>query len=322
MKMKKNKSAFLMIIASGLLFSCEPHVVTPQFAVSAVVEKTIVQSEDGESELDAYNVTFKFTGSADNIVFYSGEQGSDYRYKNRDSRTVTPHIQFATSFNGGSIENTLKVLVSNDFKPEYEYLSGAPSVVVYSKYGVNNATWTDITDRFILPGNKLVTGLQDSGEAIISEFHDDLPLFIAFQFKAEDLGESSIPGSWSFSQFNITNVYEDGSSALFVEDGVTNDWKSVDLGAPVQCSKGTGQITLSSSSDEDINTMLISVPYYPSHVETDKGFAIKSTDEALDDYTYTYIAPETKTMHVAFVVTNSLYGKSIQVVKELDVVLE
>lgn len=308
------------MIFTGFLLSCEQEVVVPDFEVSAVVEKTYVIAEDEETVLDAYNVTFTFTGAPDNIVFYSGETGADYRYRDRYTRVVTPYMQFTSSYTG-STPNTLRVLVSNDFVPEYEYLTGAPTEVLYTTWGVRNATWTDITDRFSIPGNEMVVGEQDSGEAILSEFHGNLPVFVAFQFKAEAQDVSS-PGVWSFSKFNVRNELLDGTSESLITDGISNSWKSVDLGDPIQCTRSVGKASMNASEAGDVNTYLISTPFYPSNIATDKGLAIKSIDQNLYEYTHTYVAPETESVYVAFIATNSLYGKVSTVVREFELKFE
>ena len=310
---------FVMTLAAGLFLACEEDVVTPELKVTADVEKTVVISDDGESEFEAYKVTFKFEGDPDNIVFYSGEPGSDYHSRDKYSRIVIPQVSFNSSYGSSNIPNTLRVLVSNGFKPEYEYLSGAPNTVVYTRWAVQDATWTDITDRFMIPGNRLVTGSQASGEAVISEFHAGIPLFVAFQFKADASDGQSAPGYWSFSNFNIRNEYEDGTSEAFVTNGLSTDWKSVDLAAPVQCSRSSGNASMSASAGTNFHTLLISPPYYPSHITPDKGLAIKSTEESLSEYTYTYVAPQDDSIYAVFVVTNSIYGQTRQIVKEIKI---
>ena len=317
--MIKMKNILVILLAAGIMLSCEEKVQTPEFKVSAEVEKTTVLSDDGENEYDAYKVTFKFGGDPDNVVFYSGEPGSDYHSKDRYSRIVTPNLSFTSSYSSGSIKNSLRVLVSNDFQPEYEYLSGAPTTVVYTKWGVQNATWTDITDRFIIPGNRLVQGQNQSGEAVITEFHENIPLFVAFQFKADASDGQNAPGLWAFSKFNIRNVYEDGTSVDFVKDGISKDWKSVDLADDVNCSTAAGSASMSASAGTNFNTMLISPPYYPSNITPDKGLVIKTTEDSLYEYSYTYVSPQDDSITAVFVVTNSLYGESIQIVKELKI---
>lgn len=309
----------LMVLTAGLFLSCQKSVMTPELKVTAEVEKTTVLSEDGENELEAYKVTFKFEGDPDNVVFYSGEPGSDYNNRNKYTRIVTPHLSFTSSYSSGSLPNTLRVLVSNDFKPEYEYMSGSPTTVIYTRWAAEEATWTDITDRFIIPGNRLLSEAQESGEAIISEFHGDVPLFVAFQFKGDATDGENAPGLWAFSKFNIRNEYEDGTSSPFVTNGISTDWKSVDLADPVQCSRSAGNASMSASTGSDFNTMLISPPYYPSHITPDKGLVIKSTEDALYEYAYTYIAPQEESLSAVFVVTNSLYGESKQIVKEIKI---
>ena len=318
--MRQVINTLYIAIAAGFLMSCEQEVVVPDFDVSAVVEKTSVIAEDGETVLDAYNVKFTFTGAPDNIVFYSGENGSDYRNRDRDTRVVTPYMNFTSTYTG-STPSTLRVLVSNDFVPEYEYLAGTPTEALYTTWGVRNATWTDITDRFNIPGNKLTVGPQESGEAILSEFNVNTPVFVAFQFKAQTQDMTS-PGVWSFSGFNIRNVLLDGTSESYVVDGISNLWKSVDLADPIQCSRGVGKASLTASDASDIDTYLISTPFYPSNVTPDTGLAIKSIDQNLYEYTHTYVSPEKESVYVAFIATNSLYGKVSTVIREFELKFE
>ena len=100
---------------------------------------------------------------------------------------------------------------------------------------------------------------------------------------------------------------------------MSTDWKSVDLADPIQCSRSVGNASMSASSGADFNTMLISPPYYPSHITPDKGLTIKSTEDNLYEYTYTYITPEDDSVSAVFVITNSLYGESKQIVKEIKI---
>ena len=251
-------------------------------------------------------------------------------------------MQFSTNFSAGNIPNTLRIMVSNDFQPEY-LLNNATtagninvSSARYNKADVEAATWTDITNRFDLPGNQLTTGAQVSGEAVIGEFHHDLPLFIGLRFDADKASDASLSlGQWVFSNFQIRKVFEDGTDEFYINNVLDANWRRLDFADYTVCSVSGNAITLNGNTstniqDEEgnvtviptvtVKTMVISRPYYPSRVVPDKGLTIKTIRENLTEYTYTYVAPATESVQAAFVATNSLYGDDIREVKKLEVV--
>ena len=336
--MKSKQVFFLIVAVIVFITSCEDQLVSPDFDVTATVTKTQKYNETGTEMLDVYQVSFVFTGNAKNIVFYSGENGAEYRNRNRAYGMVIPHVQFSAAY-AGDFPNSLRVLASNNFKPEYEYFQGRENRTLYTKAGVEAATWIDINNRFTLPGNQLTAGIHKSGEAVFSEFHHNLPLFIAFRFDADRASDPSLSiGQWTFSQFSIRNVFDDGTSAFYVNNVLDRNWKTVDLANPTTVTVSGNRIVLNGNQysvtktdgegneveeifqTTTVKTMLISRPFYPSQVETDKGSAIKSVEENLFEYTHIYIDPQVESVNAVFVATNSLYGKTIQEVKQMNIV--
>ena len=322
--MKKVHIIFFLTALAGLLGSCEEKLESPNFGVTPIVTKTVAYNEDGE-EFNAYDVRFLFSGNAKNIVFYSGESGSRYRYTDRYVLNAITKVQFTTNFNGGNVPNALRIMVSNDFKPEYVWTGNSQiTTSTYTAERVKAATWIDVTQRFNLPGNQLFPGAQTSGEAVFTEFHRDAPLFIGFRFDADNTAGGANLGQWVFSQFQIWNEYDDATPPLYYIDNVLNyNWKSVDLADPVSFAAVNNTLTLTGSVvAESIRTMVISPPFYPSLVDTEKGLVIKSIEERVPEYTHRYVDPRTESIHAVFVATNSLYGDIIQEVKELEIVFK
>ena len=341
LRINMKRVIFLMVIISIVVASCkDEQLVSPNFDVTATVTKTQTPNEAGTEMLVAYQVRFVFSGNAKNIVFYSGENGSEYRNHNRyHTGYVTPHVRFSSAYSSGNIPNTLRVMVSNDFKPEYEYLSGTANLTLYTKAGVEAATWTDITNRFRLPGNQLTPGVQEGGEAVISEFHQSLPLFIAFRFDADKSSDESLmPGEWTFSQFSIRNEYDDGSSSWYINNVLDNYWRTVDLADPTTRNVNVSANSINLNGNQysvtrieegnevvdyfpttTVKTMLISRPFYPSLVDTDKGMIVKAMGERVPEFSYLYVNPQKESVTVNFVVTNSLYGEDIQEVKQMEI---
>ena len=329
--MKSIHIIFIIITSVGILSSCKEKLESPNFDVTATVDKIKVLSDDGNTEIDAYEVEFLFSGKADNIVFYSGEAGAEYQYRNRYYRDdITTRMHFNTAYSDGDIPNTLRVMVSNDFQPEFRYSGSTVNQTVYTRAAVEAATWMDITNRFNLPGNELTIGTQTSGEAVIGEFHHELPFFIGFRFDADKTSDESLTlGQWVFSNFQIRNESEDGTSSFYINDVLDANWKKVEWADSTGVRVNNNTITMNGNvttaagkTTAMVKTMVISRPFYPSHVTPDIGTVIKTIDINLTEHVHTYIAPTVESVKATFVATNSLYGENIQEVKELEIVFE
>src|SRR5436189_5490653 len=57
-------------------------------------------------------VNFSFTGNPDIISFYSGDVGRRYAFKDRDTASGTPKLNFTTQRNTGTQANTLGLFIS------------------------------------------------------------------------------------------------------------------------------------------------------------------------------------------------------------------
>ena len=343
----KRASIFIIMISVALLASCKgEQLTTPDFDVAVVsVTKSMVSigeddeesNEDEAALVDAYEVTFRFSGNPDNIVFYSGEEGSEYMHRNRYYRNATVKMQFATAFSGGTIPNTLRIMLSNDFKPPYRFVGATPVNSDLTREAVEAATWSDITNRFNLPGNRLSLGTHDTGEAVISEFYQDIPFFIGFWFDADKSEDVTLSlGQWIFSNFRIRNDYYDGTSGFYVNNVLNTYWRRLDLLDATGYTVGSNRITLNGNivttveKGEEITYIptlsagarVVSPPFYPLLGETDKGRPLKSSNEYLSEYTHVYVNPGQTSVRSTFVITNSLYGDDIQAVRELEVFFE
>ena len=357
-----NRIRILSIIVSvSILASCHVEQLTsPNFDVMvANVEKVQEPNEDGTELLDAYLVTFRFSGEPDNIVFYSGEEGSEYLHRNRTYRDGVSDgitkMQFTTTFSGGSIPNTLRILLSNDFEPPYVWMASIVNGNLTNAL-INAATWTDITERFNLPGNTLVAGAHSTGEVIIAEFHQDMPFFIGFWFDADKSNDETLDlGQWVFSNFQIRNEYNDGTSEFYVDNVLNYDWRKLELADSTGYTVASNRMTLNGNvvktivtevekevvideetgetewvTEEEIEYIptlraqvrVVSRPFYPLHVDADKGVALKSQGEYLYEYTHLYVNPPQNSIRATFVATNSLYSKDIREVKEIEVAFE
>ena len=355
LRVKSAMTCFISILAVVFFASCKVEQLTvPNFDVTVIsVEKSAEPNEDGTGWIDVYKVIFRFSGEPDNIVFFSGEKGAEYMHRNRTYLGGITKMKFATNFLGGNIPNTLRIMLSNDFKPPYTW--GATIVNSdLTRAVVEAATWTDITERFNLPGNRLVTGTHETGEATISEFHEDIPFFIGFWFDADKRNDETLSlGQWAFSNFQIRNEYHDGTSEFYVDNVLNNNWRKLELADTTGYTvSSTNVMTLNGNvvktivrevekeveidgetvwvMEEEIETIptlraqarVVSRPFYPLLVDADKGAGIKSQGEYLYEYTHLYVNPLQTSVRATFVATNSLYSKNVQEVKEIEVVFE
>jgi len=151
-------------------------------------------------------VTFKFTGGADNISFYSGKPSNDYAFK--DGRVIElgnvgATMVFTSSVQLGAQANQLTVLASNDFDGNYESLES-----------VKEATWVDITSRFALGTS---TTFLNSGEKDISDLIvDGKPIYIAFKYLTRPQVDNGFVRTWMIQTFNIKSkeLYNDQNVSI------------------------------------------------------------------------------------------------------------
>jgi hypothetical protein len=120
-----------MLLLTGIfLSSCEDYIDMPEFDVWT----------DSDTYAAGEEITFHFSGDPQNIAFWSGEPGHIYANKDRTSEQgAIQTVQFTSLAGEGAQNDNLSFLISTDFNGTYDAANLAA------------ATWTDITDRAILP---------------------------------------------------------------------------------------------------------------------------------------------------------------------------
>lgn len=165
-------------------------------------------------------LTFNFGGYADSIIIYNGTVGSEYKYKDRTVlEGVKPSMSFSSYSQWGAQQNTLKVLVSYDFKGKN-----------YDGAEINAASWTaDITSRFVLStgtdntlsGNVNLADLVKNGQNI----------YFAFKFTGTT---GTTQKTWTIKNFVIKNELPNGAVQDVATIG-TAGWKQFSF-------KGSAQV--------------------------------------------------------------------------------
>jgi len=303
-----NRNLFYLFFIGLIVSSCEKKKeLVPAFDVTASAQ-TI---KAGEA------LTFNFTGEAGVLYFYSGEFGNEYEYK--EGRVLgldTATLSFQTKVQFGTQANQLRVMVSKDFNGEYTIPS------------VRSATWTDITDRFVLSSSTAT--ISSTVQDITGLIDPERPLYIAYKYTTLPQTANGVHRTWTIYNTTLTTITALGTSVL--ADQKTSAWTLVqtsNINDPARAliAAGSGTLTLRSNSgtNTDVETEIwaVSKPMDLGKVDLgpDKSLPIKNTlDNRMDSYKHVYTKPGT--YEAVFVASNvSVYGQE-QVSKEITVVVE
>ncbi len=252
------KLLIIALISTGFFTGCSKDrmVSTPDFNVSVANTKLKV----GDT------VRFSFSGKADFVTFYSGEAGKNFLFKNRESvDSGNIQLQFQTlRQNGTTQENTLKLLVSDNFDNTFDSLR------------VPAAIWTDITSRCVLStGTTTASGIVDLTDFAKAK----KPVHLAFKY-SDTLNTVTTQRRWTINGFSLRNVLSD-NTMLTVSDYAGARWRPVNVLGPVVWAVTTTQFSIGGAainapSNEDwIITRKIDL----FEVKADIGVALKGYSE-------------------------------------------
>lgn len=158
------------------------------------------------SETAKFGVAITFTvNNAPNFLnFYSGEDGSKDKFKERDKAEGEFFLEFETArhyFDGSSkSDNAWNLVISTDY-------SGSGAVE-----GVKKATWIDITSDIVFATARTYNPTTKSGKVNITKFASDKPTYFAIKMLTE--GKKSVDnrqGTFRYFGFNTTLVLSDRS---------------------------------------------------------------------------------------------------------------
>ncbi len=229
-------------------------------------------------------VVFNFSGNAEYVVFYSGENGFQYQYKNRTTAVGKPFLNFLSYRQFGNMENTLQLMLSSNF-------SG-----IYDSANIQNATWTDITSRAVLSTTKDST---PSGNIDLSDFvKGDSIVYIGFRYYAPKDGISS-QRAWTIRGLSMINKLQDSSFTTLL-DMSSGNWLGVNmLNRAAVWSISTSQLRISggdknAATNED---WLVSKGIKLTRVLPDEGISIKTlVDPSLKTFNHIYTKAGTYTV--------------------------
>jgi hypothetical protein len=263
-------------------------------------------------------VLFSIRGYADLISFYSGEQGKEYRFKDRiEAGDTKLKLNISTQTLYATQRNNLSLMYSTDFNSSY------------TTAGVRAATWTDITSRFTLASdavplaNSVVTV---SGEVDLSDLPvSNTPIYFAFRFLGQPSATAGLGArTWRIPVFDLYNVDAKTSVRRATIASVTTaGWLGVDIENPVNkwtIQSGTPFLFFAPASTllatED---WAVSAALFPNAAVPDVGVGIKDYLKPMSDYKYAFTKEGTYT--ITFVGKNVNNRGEEAVVKTLTIVV-
>ena len=290
--------SFLIVVAASVVFaSCSKKLSINPLSFNVTTTSTNYKVGD--------TVRFLFSGNADNISFYSGEPGTNYANRNRVTLPGLSQLQFTSYFQNTTQQNTLKLLVSNNFNG------------VYDSANIYMATWTDITSRATFSTG--VTGTP-SGIVDLSDFAaKNMPVNIAFKYVATT---GSTQPTWTIQSFNL-NLLQPDNTVLPVATIANAGWKQVNvLNKAVAWAITATQLSIAggnatSASNED---WAITAPLYLNKVAPDVAVPIKNITQVLNSYNYVFSQPGV--YKVFFLASNATVDEQQSTTKEIDLTIQ
>lgn len=310
--------------------------------VSVILNDEVISEGQIVSITKGSSVEFQIEGSPDYVVFYSGEDGHRYLYRNRTeldtASIVTSVLSFTVEAAYGNPEGIFQVYYSHDFEGLYKDDFVADSTLVES------STWTELVPQEELPQVSYGTASFDID--MKEHFGENMTIAIRYQSTDVTMAGSS-QSRLRFTEMGITNTMETGSTAeigpsefgftalnmnykdmtdsqlstlpssiltaatankdtlqyVTVTNGARGFWNLSNIGT------GTLQMNSSNTSgDARTYTWLVSDYLKVNACDPDEGVSIKTLSTSVDTYEYTY--EDVGTYTATFVLTNANYKYS------------
>lgn len=334
--MKKMKKYLPILLAAAALTACDhDEIYEPiDFQVTLAPTNTYLVGEP---------VQFLFSGNADYIVFYSGETGHEYRYRNRyqvdpeDIESCELSMQlsarmgslpsmtaYATNtfagLNGADEEADMAAI--NALLTEEKDLQGWTKLEVEDTAAIgqwNDPVKTDVTEL----ADNFCVALHWDGQTIeTSQRGYWVGLNVTVKFRGYD--------SLTVSSKKLGLIPFSMADGMDSERYTTSDKTSIpgtlyftsnNPGLNSQEFVLTGSAKYDASNEKTlpyaIDTWIVSTPMALNLIDPDEGVSIKTLSESLASYSYTFEQAGTYT--VSFVATSGNYIDQSRDVKEFTV---
>lgn len=302
--------------------------------VLCACQHDIVRVTDFNVTLDKENtyyagepVRFNFTGEVDNVIFYSGETGSQYKYKDRftvpaeDVKAVNLDMSFQARYGKA---DAMEIWVSKSF----EGLSGedgaADRAAIKAMVEGGMQGWTKLD-------------YQEGASTKWTEQQFDLSEYvenftIAFHWCPTDITATQRT-YWINGSLSLELAGTDPTLMDITELGFVTVMMNEEIEDPYHKNAGNGSIVLNNPKTASLifqgvganaleyalDGWAISTPAPLNRVANDKAVVIKNLQNYME--TYEYVWNEPGTYNVTFVGTNSNYMDATQEIKEMTITI-
>ena len=294
----------------------------------------VMRETDFNVTLDAENtylvgepVRFNFTGEVDNVIFYSGETGSQYQYKDRftvpaeDVKAANLDMSFQARYGKAG---AMEVWVSNSFEGLNGADGAADRAAVKAMVDGGMQGWTKL-DYQEGASTKWTEQQFD-----LSEYVDNFT--IAFHWCPTDITATQRT-YWINGKLSLELAGTDPTTMDISEFGFKTVMMNEEIEDPYHKNAGNGSIILNNPNTGALifqgvganaltyalDGWAISTPAPLNRVANDKAVVIKNLQNYMNTYEYVWEKPGT--YKVTFVGTNSNYMGSTQEVKEMTITI-
>ncbi len=310
--------------------------------VCVILDDEVISEGQIVSISKGSSVEFRIEGSPDYVVFYSGEDGHRYIYRDRtelDTASIeTSVLSFSVEAQYGNPAGIFSILYSHDFSGLYKDDFVTDSALVES------SSWTELVPQDELPQVSYGTASFDID--LKEHFGENMTIAIRYQSTDVTMAGSS-QSRINFTGMGITNTLETGSTSeispsefgftalnmnykdmtdsqlqtlpssilnaatanrdtlqyVTVTNGARGFWNLSNI--------GTGSFQMNSSNtsgDARTYTWLVSDYLKVNSCDPDEGVSVKTLSTSVDTYEYTY--EDVGTYTATFVLTNANYKYS------------
>ena len=268
-------------------------------------------------------VKFNITGEVDNLLFYSGETGHQYRYAQRyevpleEVKTASLHFDIMARY---GLAGALEIYVSKDFKGLNGTDGYADRAIIKEMVENGMQGWTKLEYK---EGASEVWTAQDFS---MNEYLENLCIAFHWCPPKNDQTQRTyrINGNINIEMEGVEPMKMD-----IVDMGLTSVMMNEEL-TPYHKNSGNGSILFNNNAAKLVmqgvganvlpyclDGWVISTPAPINKVSNDKGVVIKNLQNYLHSYEYTWTKPGTYT--VTFVGRNENYAASSEEVIEYTV---
>lgn len=304
--MKKNAIYSLIIGLSCLVTACNADKVGEvDFDVHLRNSPSGIHAGD--------EVVFDFSGDPDYIVFWSGEDGHRYEYRNRsnvDVEALTLTYSVMHRYGRAHTSDVLSILLSENFSADY------------TKEGIEAADWTvlsqseDDTKEWWVPSSTQSTAKQSGGDI---SMYKDRRFTIAFRYKLP----APLTEHEQFPRIDIDpislNKTTEGKVVSEKDPKSDLGFRFVRIDGPETKTSvdETGILFQPDNSTKPLNAeyWCISKQIDPSRIPADKGEPVRSLTVPSDSYTHVF--EDAGTYRVTFVGRNANAWNCSEAVREI-----